>query len=473
MVALGDSKALRAARRATESAAFPRLTPRWTALKPHRQQTLLWNSKARFRVVPAGRRSGKTEIAKRFIVTQALKFCSHHDGWFVAAAPTHKQAKQIFWKDLKAMVPKWALLGSLRESISESELTIRLYNGAEITVLGLDQPARIEGRPLDGIVIDEIAEAKQEAWEQHVRPALSTIGRPGWCWFIGVPRGRNHYWRLARKAKRVDEKNWELFAWKSADILDPEEIAQAKRDLDLLTYQQEYEATFLNFEGRAYHAFDSDLHAVANLDYDPDADLILCFDFNVKPGVCAYLQEQRPEALPDGAPIKTQARYTAVIGEVWIPDNSNTQRVCRRILDDWADKHKGRVLLYGDATGGARSTSQTEGSDWDIINNMLRPAFGGRLKDHVSHRNPLERPRVNSVNSRLTSADGTIRMLVDPIKAPHVVDDFDGVTVIAGTAGEIDKKADSELSHISDAIGYYVSDRFPVTSTGSSRVVNY
>jgi hypothetical protein len=36
------------------------LTARWTPLKPHPEQLRLINSTARFKVVPAGRRSGKT-----------------------------------------------------------------------------------------------------------------------------------------------------------------------------------------------------------------------------------------------------------------------------------------------------------------------------------------------------------------------------------------------------------------------------
>ncbi|WP_240444661.1 hypothetical protein, partial [Pseudomonas aeruginosa] len=52
----------------------------------------------RFPLVPAGRRSGKTERFKRFLVKQAYVVV----GQYFAAAPTHAQAKKIFWDDLKA-----------------------------------------------------------------------------------------------------------------------------------------------------------------------------------------------------------------------------------------------------------------------------------------------------------------------------------------------------------------------------------
>lgn len=430
------------------------LTPRWTTLRAHPIQHRLWNSRARFRVVPAGRRSGKTELAKRYLILKALTFTSHPDGWFVLAAPIHKQARDIYWEDVKRLVPDWAIV-----SISETHMTIRLINGAEISVVGLDQPQRIEGRPLDGIVLDEFADMKPIVWTKHVRPALSTIGRPGWAWFIGVPEGRNHYYKLFTEAMADDTGTWEGFTWKSADLLDPAEIAAAKNDLDELTYQQEYEASFVNFEGRAYYPFDRLIHAKEQLRYNPNLPLIFCFDFNVKPGVAAVVQEQIYRGrMPN---VERRDRFTAVIGEVWIPDNSNTPRVCRKLIHDWGD-HEGDVLCYGDATGGSRGTAKVSGSDWDLIRANLRPVFGERVKFRYRRKNPKERPRINAVNTRLLTVDGTIRMLVDPKKAPHVVNDFEGVQLVEGGAGEIDGDHDKELTHISDAVGYYLEKRFPV-----------
>jgi hypothetical protein len=73
-------------------------------------------------------------------------------------------------------------------------------------------------------------------------------------------RGRNHYYETAEKAQAElaelgAESEWGYFHWKSADILPAKEIEAAKRDLDPLTFAQEYEASFVNFEGRAYYAF--------------------------------------------------------------------------------------------------------------------------------------------------------------------------------------------------------------------------
>lgn len=426
------------------------MTPRWTALRHHRVQQAYWASPHRFNTVPAGRRSGKTELAKRKLVRAALRGTAFDRPRFFAGAPTRDQAKRIFWDDLKALTPRRFLGGRP----SETDLMIPFINGSELWVVGLDRPERIEGQPWDGGVLDEFANMRPSAWQANVRPALSD--RRGWCDLIGVPEGRNHYYDLDRSAKaemqdKGADSEWGAYHWVSADILPLEEVEAARRDLDELTFQQEYEASFVNFEGRAYYPFQDATHT-ARLTYDPKLPLILCFDFNVDPGVAVVCQEQR---LPNGLD------GTGVIGEVHIPRNSNTPAVCRKIAADWG-KHEGRVIAYGDATGGARGTAQVQGSDWALVKAELQPVFKERLSFRVPPANPKERARINAVNTRLKSGDGAIRLMVDPVAAPNVVKDFEGVRLLKGGSGEIDKKADPMLTHLSDAVGYYVAEAFPV-----------
>lgn len=445
------------------------LTDRWTPLKPHPEQIRLLRSPARFKVVPAGRRSGKTERAKRKLVTSCLDV-KRHDARYFASAPTYQQAKAIFWDDLLALTPKWSM-----RDFSISELTIKYVTGAELVVFGMDKPQRMEGRPWDGGVLDEYANMKPEAWGANVRPALAD--RKGWAWLIGVPEGRNHYYDMHKRALADETGEWASFSWKSADILPPEEIESARKDLDPLTFQQEYEASFLNFEGRAYYPFEEVTHCEKlRAQYAPRAPLIVCFDFNVDPGVCAVIQELRlPERVAlIPAPVIVDGRNlfgepkpilgtgTAIIGEVYIPRNSNTPAVCKKLIHDFG-AHEGHVYVYGDATGGARKTSQTQGSDWDLVKTALYAHFGSeRVHFRVPDANPSERARINATNTRLRAGDGTVRMMVDPAHAPNCVRDFEGVKLLKGGSGEIDKKHSPELTHLTDAVGYYIEAAFPV-----------
>jgi len=431
---------------------------RWTPLKYHAEQWRLWNSRARFRVIPAGRRSGKTEIAKRWVIQRACSL-SVQGRKYAFAAPTRDQAKRIYWADLKAMVPPSWRAGDARET----DLEITLVNGTRLCVVGMDRPERIEGEPLHGIVLDEYANMRPEAWTENVSPALDTPNQPpGWAWFIGVPEGRNHYWELWNDAIKLREAGqpWDRFHWFSADIMSAEAVEAARQRMDERTFRQELEGSFESYAGLVYYSW-SDANVVRDLAnvYDPDADLILCFDFNTSPGVAVACQElgRRPD-LPQGATEDS----TAVIGEVWIHEHSNTPMVCDRLLAEWG-YHRGRVLCYGDASGGAKTTVAVAGSDWDIIKRKLKAHFGGRLSMRNRKANPRERARVNAVNSRIATSDGRRRLYVDPREAPHVVEDFERVETAPGGQGEIQKDHGGPLTHVSDAIGYYIHDRFPVS----------
>ena len=436
-------------------------------LRPHAEQTRLKKSKARFKVVPAGRRSGKTERAKRRLAKVAMSPSDWDDPRYFAGAPTRDQAKAIYWNDLKAMIPK----AFLAEPPRETELMLRLVSGAELWVVGMDRPERIEGRPWNGGILDEFANMRKGTLGENVRPALSD--RKGWCWLIGVPEGRNHYYDLNQYALHDGDPEWDSFTWPSIDILDPAEVEAARRQLDPLVFAQEYEASFINFTGRAYYPFLEATHC-KQLVYDPKAPINFCFDFNVEPGVCAVTQEQRmpgqferdERGLVD---LSRPIFGTGVIGEVHIPRNSTSEAVARRLVKDWAT-HEGLVRCYGDATGGARGSAKVTGSDWDIIKRELRPTFMERLSFRVQSANPPERVRINAVNTRLmagTVQAPIIRLMVDAKRAPNVVKDLEGVRLLEGGSGEIDKKATPNLTHISDAFGYYVVKEFPINKTAA------
>lgn len=432
----------------------------WYPLRYHAIQSKGWLSQARFRLCPAGRRSGKTEIfGKRSLILKALKGGKWPDWRGFAAAPTRDQAKRIYWSDLKKMIPRKLM----RRKPSESRLIIFLVNNSNIHILGMDKPERAEGSPWDHGVLDEYGNMKSTTWPEHIRPALSD--RKGTCDFIGVPEGRNHFYDLWKKALSDEDGIWEGFHWKSSDILDATEIEQAKRDLDELIYKQEYEGSFVEFSGRCYYNFTEKINvAKIRKRYNKKANLIICMDFNIAPGTAGIIQEYNKypdELLSKNFYLRPGKTYTGIIGEVHIPRDSNTEKVCDKIIEDWGN-HEGDVILYGDATGGAGGTAKVKGSDWDIIERKLRPVYGNRLSFDIPPGNPRERTRINAVNCRISNVFKQPYLIVDGKHAPNTVKDFEGVRLLDGTAGEIDKKKDKKLTHHSDGVGYYIVRKFPV-----------
>jgi len=432
------------------------LTKRWTPLRYHDQQARLWTDPHRFKVCWAGRRSGKTERAKRKGIEVALRAPPDIDDFRVAfVAPVFRQAKDIYWNDLQLLIPREFI-----SSVSISELTISLVTGAKIQVMGMNNPAPIEGSPLDWIGYDEAGNMPTDAFWKHVYPSLDTPGRPGEAWIYGVPRPGGGFREIARKAQDPTNNDWGAYTWPSSDIVPAEQIDVARAAMDARLFAQEYEASFVNFGGRIYYPFTRETHACERLFYEPDRPLIFALDFNVEPGVAVVMQEQtyhgnRPEVAE---------RITAGIGEVFIPNDSNTPMVCRTLGENWGH-HEGYVYLYGDPSGGARHTSQTEGTDWDLAYNVLSRTFGERLRlMRGRDRNPAQRARCNAVNSRLESADGVIHALFDPNACPELVKDFEEVVCKEGTNGEIDKDPAKfkYRTHLSDGLAYYMHEQYPV-----------
>ncbi len=432
------------------------LTPRWTPMFDHAEQLRYYYSPTRFNIAHAGRRGGKTEIAKRRQIRWAID-CERPQGRFVFGAPTHRQAVDIFWDDVIAMIPRCFLYNGLR-SISISYRRIKLANKASIEVLGLDKPERIEGPPLDGFVGDEFGNFKPDVWSKNIRPALSTLERPGRADLIGVPEGKNHYFQLAENASEKDD--WDIFTWHT-DEINPEESKKAEGDLDTITFNQEYGGEFVSFKGRCYYTFNKDLNCPPEGErilYNPNYPIGLCWDFNRIPGTCTISQELPPPSwLVKRNQGENRGLATCAIDEIFLQQDSHTEKLCELILQKWSH-HKGLVKLFGDATGGAKRSSGIKGSDWDIIHNMLSPTFN--ILKQYPRANPSIRVRINSVNSRMVATDGYIGSIIDR-KCKFLIRDFEGVT--CDDTGDILKSdVKSLLTHISDGWGYMINKEHPL-----------
>lgn len=453
-------------------------TSRWTPANLHPQQTAFWQSAATINAVPACRRSWKTEGAKRRLVRAALTPSPHPNRRFFACAPTHQQARDIFWADLKALVPAWAMAtGNPAKDCRDSDLSIHLRDGSTIRVAGLDRPARIEGGFADGVIVDEYGDCRPDVLEQHIFPMMV---RPGaYVDIVGSPAGRNHWYLLIERIKSGDLPNAATFTWTGAEVLHlylgreraDAVLAQARATMDEDTYAQEWEGAFTSPRNQVYYAFRAEDHVEA-CEYDPKATLFVAFDFNVSPGCAIVCQERR--YMGNNPKVTRSEDVTMVIDEIWIDQNSNTRRVSGEIVERYG-AHEGEVWIYADASGGAGRTSQIAGSDIDLIQQCLSPVFGGRdvpmsggkvlhlpsrLIVDVPSSNPPVRARINSVNARLRAVDGTVRVRIDP-KCVHLVRDLEGVQYKKGS-GDIDKAGAPDLSHISDAFGYLVHRRYPM-----------
>jgi hypothetical protein len=160
---------------------------------------------------------------------------------FVYVAPFLRQAKAIAWARLKQKIEP--LRRTSVVDINEGELSVRFkHNGAIIRLFGGDNPDALRGMRLDGCVIDEVAQIKNELWSDIVQPALSD--RLGWSLFIGTPQGINLFSELYYKA--VSEDGWTAARYTvfDTDSLHPNEVTRLKRDMSETSFAREYLCDF-------------------------------------------------------------------------------------------------------------------------------------------------------------------------------------------------------------------------------------
>lgn len=401
-------------------------------------QIQYYHDQHRFIVNPAGRRSRKTLIGRRKLFNKALTV----PGRYFHGAPTYKQAKDIFWDGLK----KDTRL--VTQSKSESELFVKLFNGSEIHIIGLDKPERIEGQEWHGCHITEFGNLKSiSVWNSNIRPVLSDTR--GWALLDGVPEGRNFYYDVAvrscgdvipesehgKGSFATDNGEWAYYHWFSSDVLDAEEMISVKEDLDERTYRQEYEGSFETYEGLAYkefglHNFDRSLKQSGEI-------ISVGMDFNVDPmtAVLGHIKGDTYEQF----------------GEIWL-NNSNTFEMRDRLKELFNTSH--RIIIYPDSTGKAENSNATK-SDLAILEDagftvMARPA------------NPRQKDRINNVNSFIKDRKDKTKYKINPETCPKTVNDLNKKESLPD--GRLDKNQEKlqQIGHISDALGYLISYNFPI-----------
>ena len=213
-------------------------------LLPWQQE--VYSDPTRFKVVAAGRRTGKSRLAAWMLIINALQ---SDRGQVFYVAPTQGQARDIMWQTLLE-------LGHPVISGSHiNNLQIKLVNGAMISLKGADRPETMRGVYLKFLVMDEYADMKPDVWEQILRPALAD--QKGSAMFIGTPMGRNHFYELYKYAELGDDETYRGWHFTSYDnpLLDPSEIDMAKKSMSSYAFRQEFMASF---EARGSEMFRED-----------------------------------------------------------------------------------------------------------------------------------------------------------------------------------------------------------------------
>ena len=378
---------------------------------------------ARFKVITAGRRFGKSVLGLMFLLKGVMLQGSNR--WYIA--PTYRQGKLTVWPLLKSIIksqPGW--------KINESDLSCT-RSGVTIAIKGADAADSLRGSELDRCVLDEYAYQKAGVFEEVIYPMLTTT--QGNAMMIGTPDGfsSNNFYDYFIRGQGEDPA-WASWQFTTIDggFVSDEELDLAKSNLDERTYRQEFEASFETAANRAAWAFDRKQNVKKAEELS--SYFVVGIDFNVDYMsavlACVYGDET--------------VHY---IDEIRMR-NASTELLAIDMKKKWPKVKE----VYPDPAGVARSTTSHR-SDHQILRDHGYMVYARR-------RHPSHRDRLNALNRKLRNAKGVVKMTVDP-KCLYLIKDLEQVQ--RDRKGGIDK-ANIELTHMLDACSYLIEYKWSVVT---------
>ena len=391
------------------------------------QQAIITGSK-RFTVASCGRRFGKTTIAVRQICYEAR--IPNREIYYVS--PSYRMSKTIVFKKLqnKLVDLRWV------KDINRTDLSFILKNNSTISLKGADNYDSLRGVGLDFLVMDEAADIDPEAFYEVLRPALSD--REGRALILGTPKGFNWFKDVFDLALEYPDE-WASFQFTTLDggQVSPEEIEAARRTLDTRVWRQEYCASFENFSGRIWYAFERS-HNVVPYNRPRPRTIHIGVDFNVA-NLCAVVAERIQSKEQD---------YLHIFDEIMLI-SSNTDELVTEIRNRYPDHD---IVCYPDPAGSARKTSAGGRTDHTILRNA-------NFRVQAPHSHNAVKDGINAGNSLICNSLGQRRLFVDP-KCSNLIKSLEQHCYKEGSEAIPDK--DSGLDHFSDSFRYLVDFLYPI-----------
>lgn len=383
---------------------------------------------ARFKVAVVGRRSGKSYASKQKCLRIAL------GGGFTWWISEDYPAAEEHWEELMEMA--YAIPG---RRISRSGRTLSFRSGGKIGIKS--QTSSLRGRGLNHIAVDEggFYDELQQLWEEVLRPALAD--HKGSADFTTTPNGYNYLHKLFARGQDdafPDWMSWQIPTWVANPLIDKAELEKAQHEMAVSSYRQEFGAEFVAQEGRVFPEFSRDLH-VRPLQYQPGLQNSIGIDFGLRSFALQFRQIDK----------RSGTKY--VLADR-IYREMTTAQALTQAKADFAAWLSAPLIIGVDPAGSARDM-QTKRTDVDIVREMF-PQARVLYSMQPEHRSPEW--RAARMRDMLLSADGTVRVYVDP-KATHTIDSYEQSVYPKHKSGQPEKTEpvkDGIVDHMRDADGY-------------------
>ncbi len=210
------------------------------------------------------RRSGKDKTVLQVVVKKMLLRVGTYYYFF----PTYNQGRKVLWDGMDK--DGFGYMSHFPDEIiankNEQEMRIELTNGSAFQIIGCDNIDNIVGTNPVGVVFSEFPLGRAEAWD-FIRPILAENG--GWAIFDYTPRGMNHGWKLLQQAKREESWFYQILTVDDTGVIDPELLAQEKRQMPEDLFYQEYYCKFIEGAGRVFRNIDN---CIYDDKFEPELD---------------------------------------------------------------------------------------------------------------------------------------------------------------------------------------------------------
>lgn len=291
--------------------------------KPHVGQLVVAENPCRHKVLAAGRRFGKSYMGgadkllpevffTRPIANQLLLDGKKRVFWIVGPNFSDSEKEfRVIWNYLKKLeIP---MNKPSYNNPETGDMIITLWDGAmQIIAKSAQNPERLVGEGLSGVILSEAAKLKENIWPKYIRPTLADFN--GWSFASSTPEGKNWFYELWRNGQDPNNEawaSWRMPAWinnyvykhptneehvhkllelsrqtnesvfklakKHEFQIDPE-ILDSINELTPEAFLQEIAADFTQFVGRVFKEFDEEKH-VTDLEFNPGWQTFAAVDY--------------------------------------------------------------------------------------------------------------------------------------------------------------------------------------------------
>ena len=229
-----------------------RLNDLFTGLnyQPHVRQLSFHEGDARFKLLVAGSRFGKSLASARDVLIDLLSGPSR--GWLVG--PTYALTRPEF------RYIQQDILTQMHGRVEQTDNPPALHTswGAEVICMSAQRPETLLGEEIDWLILCEGAHLDREAFERFLRARL--VSRNGRLLVPTTPRGHNWIFELYEQAIELNDWHVEHGATWDNPHVDPDEITSARASLTTQTFAEQFAGEFVTPHGRVYAEFNPALH---------------------------------------------------------------------------------------------------------------------------------------------------------------------------------------------------------------------